>query len=85
MFRPLVTSEAVALVIDDVSSLPPLETDEGKLGQILRNLISNALKFTDRGEVRVSAELREPDLVAFSVADTGVGIAEADRERKVHL
>jgi signal transduction histidine kinase len=80
MFRPLVTSEAVALVVDDVSALPPLETDEGKLGQILRNLISNALKFTDAGEVRVSAELRD-DLVAFSVADTGVGIAEEDRDR----
>jgi signal transduction histidine kinase len=81
MFRPLVTSEAVTLVIDDVSALPALETDEGKVGQILRNLISNALKFTDRGEVRVSAELRDPDLVAFSVADTGVGIAEQDKER----
>jgi signal transduction histidine kinase len=81
MFRPLVTSDAVSLVIDDVSAIPLLETDEGKLGQILRNLISNALKFTDRGEVRVSAELRDPDLVAFSVADTGVGIANEDRER----
>jgi signal transduction histidine kinase len=81
MFRPLVTSETVALVLDDVSALPPLETDEGKLGQILRNLISNALKFTDRGEVRVSAELRDSDLVVFSVADSGIGIAHEDRER----
>jgi signal transduction histidine kinase len=81
MFRPLVTSEAVTLVLDDVSALPQLETDEGKLGQILRNLISNALKFTAGGEVRVSAELRDPDLVAFSVADTGVGIADEDRNR----
>ena len=81
MFRPLVTSEAVALVLDDVSALPPLETDERKLGQILRNLISNALKFTDRGQVRVSAELRDPDLIAFFVADSGVGIAEEDRDR----
>jgi signal transduction histidine kinase len=81
MFRPLVTSDAVLLVVDDVSTLPPLETDEGKLGQILRNLISNALKFTDRGEVRVSAQLRDPDLIAFSVTDTGVGIGEEDWDR----
>src|SRR5215204_3823990 len=81
MFRPLVTSEAVVLVLDDVSSLPPLETDEGKLGQILRNLISNALKFTERGEVRVSAELRVGDAIAFSVADTGIGIADEDKDR----
>jgi len=81
MFRPLVASDAVLLVVDDVSTLPPLETDEGKVGQILRNLISNALKFTEKGGVRVSAELRGSDAIAFSVADTGVGIAEEDRER----
>ena len=81
MFRPLVTSDAVVLVLDDVAALPPLETDEGKLGQVLRNLISNALKFTEKGEVRVSAELRGSDAVAFSVTDTGVGIAEEDQER----
>jgi signal transduction histidine kinase len=81
MFRPLVTSDAVVLVLEDVAALPPLETDEGKLGQILRNLISNALKFTEQGEVRVCAELRGSDAVAFSVADTGVGIAEEDKER----
>ncbi len=81
MFRPLVTSDAVVLVLDDVAALPSLETDEGKLGQILRNLISNALKFTEEGEVRVSAELRGSDAVAFSVTDTGVGIADEDIER----
>jgi CheY-like chemotaxis protein len=51
-------------------------TDEGKLSQILRNFISNALKFTDRGEVRVSARYSEHDqTVTFAVCDTGIGIA----------
>jgi signal transduction histidine kinase len=81
MFRPLVTSGAIVLVFDDVASLPQLETDEGKLGQILRNLISNALKFTPRGEVRVSAQLQANNSVVFAVADTGVGIADEDQER----
>jgi signal transduction histidine kinase len=81
MFRPLVTSEAVVLVFDDVTSLPQLETDEGKLGQILRNLISNALKFTPRGEVRVSARLEASNAVVFAVTDTGLGIADEDKER----
>ncbi|HJR17916.1 MAG TPA: ATP-binding protein [Gemmatimonadales bacterium] len=81
MFRPLVTSETVSLLFDDVTAVPALETDEGKVGQILRNLISNALKFTEKGEVRVSAECRGTDTIAFSVADTGVGIADEDRDR----
>jgi signal transduction histidine kinase len=81
VFRPLLTSDAVELVFDDVAGVPPLQTDEGKLGQILRNLISNALKFTERGEVRVSMQLRSNDRVAFLVADTGIGIAAEDQER----
>jgi signal transduction histidine kinase len=81
VFRPLLTVETVELVFDDVASLPPLHTDEGKLGQILRNLISNALKFTERGEVRVSAQLRPGDRIALSVADTGIGISPNDLER----
>ena len=45
-----------------------------KLSQILRNYISNALKFTPEGEIRVTARLDGPDHVTFSVADTGIGI-----------
>ncbi|HEY8461109.1 MAG TPA: ATP-binding protein, partial [Blastocatellia bacterium] len=57
-------------------------TDEGKLTQILRNFISNALKFTERGEVRVRAELAAGgDDVTFYVADTGIGIPAADQSR----
>ena len=81
MFRPLLTVDTVELVFDDVASLPTLHTDEGKLGQILRNLISNALKFTERGEVRVSAQLRSAERIALSVADTGIGISPNDLER----
>lgn len=50
-------------------------TDDKKLAQILRNFISNALKFTTRGEVRVSAQLLGTDQVRFAVSDTGIGIA----------
>ena len=55
MLRPLLVGDAVALVFEDPHDLPPLDTDEGKVSQILRNFISNALKFTERGEVRVWA------------------------------
>ncbi|SEG36563.1 hypothetical protein SAMN05421819_2702 [Bryocella elongata] len=59
MFRPLVTNENVQLLIEESSLLigTTLYTDEGKLAQILRNFISNALKFTERGTVHVRAEL----------------------------
>jgi signal transduction histidine kinase len=81
MFRPLLTSDKVALAFEDVSHLPQLHTDEGKVGQILRNLISNAVKFTEEGEIRVSAALHGEDEIAFVVSDTGLGIAPEDQER----
>jgi CheY-like chemotaxis protein/anti-sigma regulatory factor (Ser/Thr protein kinase) len=55
--------------------MPPLVTDESKLSQILRNFISNALKFTEQGEVRVSVTAEPGDAVTFSVTDTGIGLA----------
>ncbi len=81
MFRAITPSERVALVFDDPNDLPAFATDEGKLSQILRNLISNALKFTERGEVRVGAAAESGGRVAFAVADTGIGIAPEDQER----
>jgi signal transduction histidine kinase/CheY-like chemotaxis protein len=81
MLRPLLVGDALSLVFEDAADLPPLVTDEGKVSQILRNFISNALKFTEQGEVRVWAEAGPgPDLVTFRVRDTGIGIAEQDRE-----
>ena len=73
LFRPLHTREAVRLVFNDVSNFPELYTDEGKVSQILRNFISNALKFTEKGSVTVSAALAG-DQIVFSVTDTGIGI-----------
>jgi signal transduction histidine kinase len=81
MFRPLLTSDDVALVFDGPNHEITLTTDEGKLSQILRNLISNAIKFTQRGEIRVSADAAPDDLIVFSVSDTGLGIAPEDQTR----
>jgi signal transduction histidine kinase len=57
MLRPLLVSEAIALRFDVAPDVPPLYTDEAKVSQILRNFISNALKFTERGDIRVTAEV----------------------------
>ncbi|MED7666133.1 histidine kinase [Pseudomonas moraviensis subsp. stanleyae] len=75
MFRPIVDATAVDLIFEEPLGLPRLYTDDKKLGQILRNFISNSLKFTTRGEVRVSARMQGEDKVRFAVSDTGIGIA----------
>jgi len=82
MLRPLVpASGPVELVWADAAPDAVLETDRGKLAQVVRNLVANALKFTEHGHVRVRAELGEDDSVKIAVADTGIGIAPADHER----
>ena len=75
MFRPIVDASAVDLIFEEPVGLPKLFTDDKKLAQILRNFISNSLKFTTRGEVRVSARLHDATHVRFAVSDTGIGIA----------
>ncbi|HKS58802.1 MAG TPA: ATP-binding protein [Steroidobacteraceae bacterium] len=83
MFKPLATNENVALLIEEPDELPELFTDQGKVAQILRNLVSNALKFTVRGSVRVSCRLsRDRQLMLFEVVDTGIGISP-ENHRKI--
>jgi signal transduction histidine kinase len=79
--RPLRTITEVGMHFDGARRLPPLHTDEGRLSQVLRNLVANALKFTERGEIRVHASSDGEGWVTFTVADTGVGIGPADQER----
>jgi signal transduction histidine kinase len=82
MLRSLHVNPAVTLVFAEPEGVPSLYTDEGKVAQILRNFISNALKFTECGEVRVSARYDEGNrTVTFTVSDSGVGIAADDQER----
>jgi signal transduction histidine kinase/CheY-like chemotaxis protein len=79
MLRPLLINDSLTLVFEDTEGLPPVCSDERKISQILRNFISNALKYTERGEVRVSASLTaDGGRVAISVADTGIGIPEEE-------
>jgi signal transduction histidine kinase/CheY-like chemotaxis protein len=82
MFKPLATNDNVLLLIEEPEHLPELYTDQGKVAQILRNLVSNALKFTVRGSVHVACRLsHDANLVLFEVADTGIGIAPENHRR----
>jgi signal transduction histidine kinase len=76
MFKPILNKPDVALVFEEPQSRIRLYSDDRKLSQILRNFISNALKFTVAGEVRVSASQQGDEFITFSVADTGIGIAK---------
>ena len=76
------SNESVQPRLRGADGLPHARHRRGKVSQILRNFISNALKFTERGEVRVSAALPATrTTVVFAVADTGIGIAPEDQER----
>jgi signal transduction histidine kinase len=81
MFKPVLTNPDLLLVFEEPQDVPKLFSDDRKLAQILRNFISNALKFTAKGEVRVSARREEGGMVVFSVADTGIGIASDSTTR----
>ncbi|MGZ4170684.1 MAG: response regulator, partial [Solirubrobacteraceae bacterium] len=76
-FEPVAADKGLSLDIvldDDVPSA--IVTDEQRLQQILRNLLSNAFKFTAEGGVTLRIERASEDVVTFSVIDTGIGIAE---------
>ena len=82
MFKPVLVNPEVQLIFEEPQGIAQLFTDDAKLSQILRNYISNALKFTAQGEVRVSAVTAPCDSgvpgeeeITFSVTDTGIGIA----------
>jgi len=77
--RPLATRPEVDFIVDE-PSLPPLRTDEGLLAQVLRNLLTNAIKFTAAGHIVLTAR-RVGDDVEFTVDDTGTGIPPELHER----
>lgn len=82
MLKPLLAGSSVNLLFEEPEDLPILYTDEGKVAQVLRNFISNALKFTERGEIRVTASVdAERRNLTIAVADTGIGIHPHDQAR----
>jgi len=76
----LAAEKKLALKVDVGADLPRGRGDERRLSQVLLNLVGNALKFTETGDVRVKAGLHDGQF-RVAVADTGPGISAADQER----
>jgi CheY-like chemotaxis protein/class 3 adenylate cyclase/anti-sigma regulatory factor (Ser/Thr protein kinase) len=71
--NPLVTGKPLRLINEIPEDLPYAYADEDRVQQILYNLVGNAIKFTNSGEVRIKAGV-ESEEIAVSVSDTGIGI-----------
>jgi signal transduction histidine kinase/putative methionine-R-sulfoxide reductase with GAF domain len=78
--QPLIRPGKVNLLMDIQEDIPPLQTDQDKLKQILLNLMSNAAKFTHEGNITIRAKAEAEQLV-ISVADTGIGISSEALDR----
>ncbi|WCE06253.1 response regulator [Pseudoxanthomonas sp. JBR18] len=77
-FEPLARQKALQLDIKADSDAPAhLTVDAQRLQQILKNLLANAIKFTEHGQVTLTVLAHGPHRVRFSVSDTGIGIAKA--------
>ncbi len=78
MFQPLAVEKGILFHTDIDANIPKqVETDRLRLEQVLRNLLANAIKFTQKGEVRLSIapDPQKKDFIQFTVSDTGIGIS----------
>jgi len=80
LYKAQAEKKGIELWADLAGDLPPAFADPGRTNQILTNLVSNALKFTDKGKVVIKAAREEGQLV-IGVADSGIGIPEAQLEK----
>ncbi|MGZ2368793.1 ATP-binding protein [Ancylomarina sp. YFZ004] len=74
---PLASEKDIQLVLNASDDLPKIETDEVRLNQILTNLINNAIKFTENGEISISA-YKKNENINIEITDTGIGISDND-------
>ncbi|MBV9119337.1 MAG: GHKL domain-containing protein, partial [Chloroflexi bacterium] len=77
---PLIEKQNLAFREDVATGLPPVYADKDRLQQVIANLLNNALKFTPRGSIELSARKNKGEIL-ISVADTGIGVAAEDQER----
>ncbi len=79
--RRLMERNANTLQLEVAADLPPMYADQGKVRQILLNLLSNAAKFTREGLITLRAARCAPEMVCITVQDTGIGMSDEQLER----
>ncbi|MCX7285555.1 MAG: CHASE3 domain-containing protein [Novosphingobium sp.] len=81
VFQPIANQRGLALTLELAEDCPPvIHTDRMRVEQIVKNLMSNALKFTERGSVGLTVSAVANDRVVFTVADTGIGISQDQQD-----
>lgn len=80
LFQPVANARKLAFEIHADGAPAVIRTDRQRLEQILKNLLSNAFKFTEKGGVRLDIRLVGPDRLAFAVKDTGIGVSPEQQE-----
>ena len=81
-FSPLTEQKMIKMRVQTADNIPLVQTDTGKVQQILYNLLSNAIKFTPQeGRIVIKAMMPDDLTVRISVTDTGPGISDEDRAR----
>ncbi|WP_310571054.1 sigma 54-interacting transcriptional regulator [Gemmatimonas sp.] len=82
LMRPLAAAKRLTLTLDVSADLPRAHADEGRLQQVLLNLVGNAIKFTTQGTVRLEA-VHANGLITVSIIDTGIGLSSEAQSRIV--
>ncbi|ODT16388.1 MAG: histidine kinase [Kaistia sp. SCN 65-12] len=81
LFEPVAQQKKLGFAVDIAQDVPEtIETDPQRLEQVLKNLLSNAFKFTETGQVAFSIRRTSDGRIAFSVSDTGIGIAKEQQQ-----
>ena len=81
MFQPMAADKALDFHVEVQPGTPPMIfTDRQRLEQILKNLLSNAVKFTEKGQVSLTVSRQPGEGIAFTVRDSGIGIAPDQQE-----
>lgn len=82
LFDPLANEKGLLFALEVLpDAVPVIETDPQRLEQVLKNLLANAIKFTENGSVTLSIGSLSDNQIAISVTDTGIGIAEDQQAR----